>query len=427
MTDQLLDERVAGTLTKTYQYGAGGQRLSQTTIKPDGSKQDGFYGYNAHTDVEAVTDAAGDTRSTYGYTAYGSDDSTGFTGIDKPDPAAPDKQPDNVYRFNGKRWDAVTGSYDMGFRDYNPGLNRFLTRDAYTGALADLNLGTDPYTGNRYAFTGGNPITGIELDGHLTGAQCGPDGIRCGMTDIANSDDYTPLPPPSAPAGDGPNVVQRSLAGRLWNAGSNAVHQGAAWVDHNSGALAGMAGDTAETLLGGAATIAGGAMVASGVATCVASLPLAASGVGAIVTASACAAGAAEAVAGVTVAGAGIAAMVDGGSKFRDDFNRLERTGDTSGGGDRAASEQVTVDEALRGLPKGRQPNVRTAGSDAELQDVYDTLSRGGTPIEYPGYKGSWIERPDGIRVGLRDASKSGGRAIDIRYPDGTILKVHIR
>lgn len=57
--------------------------------------------------------------------------------------------------------------YDMGFRDYNPGLNRFLTLDSYNGALADLSLGTDPWTSNRYAFTGGNPITGIELDGHM--------------------------------------------------------------------------------------------------------------------------------------------------------------------------------------------------------------------------------------------------------------------
>jgi hypothetical protein len=36
----------------------------------------------------------------------------------------------------------------------------------YNGALADMNLGTNPWTGNRYAFAGGNPITGIELDGH---------------------------------------------------------------------------------------------------------------------------------------------------------------------------------------------------------------------------------------------------------------------
>jgi hypothetical protein len=54
----------------------------------------------------------------------------------------------------------------MGFRDYSPGLNRFTTRDMYNGALADMGLGTDPYTGNRYAFTGGNPISLIELDRH---------------------------------------------------------------------------------------------------------------------------------------------------------------------------------------------------------------------------------------------------------------------
>jgi hypothetical protein len=52
--------------------------------------------------------------------------------------------------------------YDMGFRDYNPGLNR----DTYNGALNDLALALDPWTSNRYAFTGGNPISGIELDGH---------------------------------------------------------------------------------------------------------------------------------------------------------------------------------------------------------------------------------------------------------------------
>ncbi|WP_040925770.1 RHS repeat-associated core domain-containing protein [Saccharomonospora marina] len=67
----------------------------------------------------------------------------------------------------------------MGFRDYNPGLNRFLTRDTYTGALADLNLATDPYTGNRYTFAGGNPISRIEIDGHISCTA--PDGIDCGM------------------------------------------------------------------------------------------------------------------------------------------------------------------------------------------------------------------------------------------------------
>jgi RHS repeat-associated protein len=59
------------------------------------------------------------------------------------------------------------GTYDLGFRDYNPGLNRFLTRDQYNGALADQNLTTNPYSGNRYNLAAGNPINRIEIDGHM--------------------------------------------------------------------------------------------------------------------------------------------------------------------------------------------------------------------------------------------------------------------
>ncbi|MFC7829473.1 hypothetical protein [Streptomyces sp. NPDC057375] len=53
--------------------------------------EDGYYGYNSHTDVETLTDDNGDTKSTYGYTAYGSNDNSGFTGIDKPDTTDPTK------------------------------------------------------------------------------------------------------------------------------------------------------------------------------------------------------------------------------------------------------------------------------------------------------------------------------------------------
>jgi hypothetical protein len=35
------------------------------------------------------------------------------------------------------RWDSTSGQYDMGFGNYAPGLNQFLTRDMYNGALAD--------------------------------------------------------------------------------------------------------------------------------------------------------------------------------------------------------------------------------------------------------------------------------------------------
>jgi RHS repeat-associated protein len=166
LSGEVLSEEVAGQLTASYQYSPWGSRLSQVKFKADGTSEDSYYGYNPHSDVETLTTDTGDTRSTYGYTAYGKNDDDRFTGVDKPEAQNPGKDPYNVYRFNAKRWDQSSESYDMGFRDYSPGLNRFLTRDSYSGALADMNLGTDPWTSNRYAFAGGNPISGVEIDGH---------------------------------------------------------------------------------------------------------------------------------------------------------------------------------------------------------------------------------------------------------------------
>ncbi|MEU5216492.1 DNRLRE domain-containing protein [Streptomyces sp. NPDC020807] len=178
LSGEVLDEEVAGQVTKSYQYSPWGERLSQVSHRTDGSREDAFYTYNGRTDVEAVTTSTGETKATYGYTAYGSDDEADFTGIDKPSSADPTKEAYNPYRYNAKRWDAQSGTYDMGFRDYNPGLNRFTTRDMYNGALGDMGLGSDPFTGNRYAFTGGNPTSFIELDGHIFGIDDIWDSVR---------------------------------------------------------------------------------------------------------------------------------------------------------------------------------------------------------------------------------------------------------
>ncbi|MFF0204374.1 DNRLRE domain-containing protein [Streptomyces sp. NPDC005017] len=168
LSKEVLNEEVSGALTRSYQYSPWGERLSQIKHNTDGTTEDSYYGYNSHTDVETLTDEDGNTKATYGYTAYGSDDESEFTGIDKPDAGDPAKEEYNAYRYNSKRWDSRSETYDMGFRDYSPDLNRFVTRDLYNGALADMELAADPFTGNRYAFTGGNPITFIEIDGHLS-------------------------------------------------------------------------------------------------------------------------------------------------------------------------------------------------------------------------------------------------------------------
>ncbi|WP_327249350.1 golvesin C-terminal-like domain-containing protein [Streptomyces sp. NBC_01320] len=215
LSGEVLNEEVAGKLTTSYQYSPWGERLSQVKHNTDGTTEDGYYGYNGHSDVETLTTKDGDTKATYGYTAYGSDDKDEFTGIDKPDAADPTKEAYNAYRFNAKRWDAASGTYDMGFRDYNPGLNRFTTRDMYNGALSDMELGSDPYTSNRYAFSGGNPTSFIELDGH---APC-VDGIKdvCGMP--AGSSCFicltNPNPGKTAPRARKPVVANKDLDGAL--------------------------------------------------------------------------------------------------------------------------------------------------------------------------------------------------------------------
>ncbi len=165
LSSELVDERSGGSVTKTYQYALSGERLSQTRHNSDGTTTNGYYSYNDHSDVEAVTGQTGGTTATYGYTAYGQDDTTQFSGADKPGAQPAGSPPYNAYRFNADRFDGP-GGYDMGFRDYSPGLNQFLTRDMYNGALDDQQLADDPFTGSRYTFGGGNPISNIELDGH---------------------------------------------------------------------------------------------------------------------------------------------------------------------------------------------------------------------------------------------------------------------
>ncbi|MDQ1008833.1 RHS repeat-associated protein [Streptomyces sp. V4I23] len=185
MESKVLREEVAGKATKSYQYSPWGQKLTQIKHNTDATKEYSQFLYHPKGDVEAITKADGNTRATYGYSAYGSDDEKQFTGADKPDAANPDKEQYNDYRYNAARHDDGSGTYDMGFRNYDPGLNRFLTRDMYGGALDDMGLATDPYTGNRYAFAGGNPISFVELDGHLFGFDVSLSDVGHAALDVA--------------------------------------------------------------------------------------------------------------------------------------------------------------------------------------------------------------------------------------------------
>jgi len=108
--------------------------------------------------VKTGTGVGGDGKSdAYKYDPYG--DSANETSL-SPGAKA------NPLRFEGFYYDAGLKTYDMRARVYRPDIGRFLTRDRYEAASADVNLQTDPLTQNRYAFAGGNPINNVEWDGH---------------------------------------------------------------------------------------------------------------------------------------------------------------------------------------------------------------------------------------------------------------------
>jgi RHS repeat-associated protein len=254
MDSKVLREEVAGKATKSYQWSPWGQQLTQIKHKDDGSKEYSQFTYHPKGDVEGITKDDGTTRATYGYTAYGSDESKLFTGADKPDAQNPDAEPYNEYRYNGKRWDAASGTYDMGFRNYDPGLNRFLTRDMYNGALADMTLGSDPYTGNRYSFAGGNPISFVELDGHLFGIDISISDIGHAVLDVAGQ------VPVIGEIADGANAIWYAAEGNWVDAGLSA----AGMIPFAGGAVTGarLASKTAKAV----DTIADGAKAADNVA-----------------------------------------------------------------------------------------------------------------------------------------------------------------
>jgi RHS repeat-associated protein len=154
----------ADTITKTYDYSADGERLALLNHDPNNAPavdQTNYYTYNQHADVEAVTGNTGSTSGTYGYTAYGVDDKSLDSGVDTLG-ASPTAFPFNAYRFNSARVSSTSGNLNMGFRSYDPNINRFVSRDSYSGSGADAALSG----GSRYGFAGGNPISNVEQDGH---------------------------------------------------------------------------------------------------------------------------------------------------------------------------------------------------------------------------------------------------------------------
>lgn len=156
--------------TRGYGYDAYERRTTMTNTPSGGATSSYSYARNVHGDISLLLGSTGTATAAYGYTAYGAEEdglttnaeSTIGNGFQQTEPL-------NAFRFNDKRYDTGSLSIDMGARRYGPDTGRFLQNDYYRGAFDDVSLSTDPLTGNRYGFAGGNPISFVETDGHVFG------------------------------------------------------------------------------------------------------------------------------------------------------------------------------------------------------------------------------------------------------------------
>lgn len=168
--------------TKSYSYDAYGQRVGLANKKGSTTK-DFTYGTDVHGSISLLLNDAGKAQASYGYTAYGESDKDGYgpagsltTERDPFDASTTDPSAQrevvsssslNPYRYSDKRLDTASKTLDMGARRFGPDTARFLQEDVYDDALSDLRLSIDPITQNRYALTGANPVSFVEVDGHM--------------------------------------------------------------------------------------------------------------------------------------------------------------------------------------------------------------------------------------------------------------------
>jgi len=191
--------------TKTFSYDSYGHRIGLTDKNNTTGVTDTYtYAHDVHGSVSQLITDAGAVKASYGYDAYGGNDapSTDPEALTSGD--TDNQTPLNPYRYTDKRLDSglATGAgapagYDMGSRRYGPDTTRFLQADVFHTALGDLGLTLDPLSQNRYSLAGGNPISYIEVDGHMVIADGG-----------GGSSGPNPSPAPTGDTPDANNIEE---------------------------------------------------------------------------------------------------------------------------------------------------------------------------------------------------------------------------
>ena len=143
---QVMDEKVSGTVTRTYAYGL--QRISEEQ-KIGSTWTPSFYGYDGHDNVRFLANKSAAVTDSYDFDAFGMPIKTSGTTA-------------NMFLYSGERYDSSVGLYDLRARYFNQATGRFWARDPAEGVPCT------PITYNSYIYAGDDPVDRIDPTGLYT-------------------------------------------------------------------------------------------------------------------------------------------------------------------------------------------------------------------------------------------------------------------
>ncbi|MFM1652571.1 RHS repeat domain-containing protein [Brevibacillus sp. B_LB10_24] len=139
--------------------------------KDAASNKSGYYLYNSHGDVDAITDVRGETLNRYEYDSWGNI-------------VSQQEAMSNPFKYTGEMYDNESKLYYLRARYYDPSVGRFISEDTYKGQV------DNPLSLNRYVYTQNNPINFIDPTGHWCESKDGKWAHAGNCTDKRNNKSF---------------------------------------------------------------------------------------------------------------------------------------------------------------------------------------------------------------------------------------------
>ncbi|MGD8168572.1 RHS repeat-associated core domain-containing protein [Herbiconiux sp. P16] len=288
-----------------------------------------------------------------------------------------------------------SGLVQLGARAYDSTIGKFLSVDA---VLAPFN----PQQNNGYAYGGNNPATFPDPSGNCFTI----DDYHCAMPQPGKVEETPTTQPPNGPGSDSPSQPATCVGMNLSSCSPGA---GGTLGDGTNDTKGGMG----AVDLPYQASFLHGASKALEVAATMAVI---------------CAMeGPAAMICGPSAAGMGVSAKLAGAQAEAMEVliaARLAQAAAAKAG----IMDATSVRATLATLPIGK--TVPVVADDAALGTLFSDLTMGGTNVAnrtVGNYTLNQYKLPDSTAVQMRSGSASGGRTIDITFPDGSTQKVHIQ